>query len=125
MPNKIEMTAKQVASLDLLILQKQKGYTQFTDGVADALANVAANATVAAFAATVGAAATATPATAAVGAATAAIGAVTALTAVATRAIGSDIVKNEAAINEHLNEAAKNVRLEDLIELRKLVMVKK
>jgi hypothetical protein len=126
MENKIEMTAKQLASIDLLIAKKKEfvaakaPYVGFTDEVAANLANVAAGATVAAIA--VGAAATALVACVGL---LAAIGATAVATAVATRAIGSNVTANEKAITEIFEEMARNVSLDGLIELRKMAILKK
>ena len=129
MENKIEMTAKQMASIDLLIAKKKEfaaakaPYAGFTDEVAANLANVAANATVAAIA--VGLTVAGGPALVASVGVLAAIGATAAATAVVTRAIGSNAAANEKAITEVFEEMARNVPLDGLIELRRMAILKK
>lgn len=115
---KITLTAKQLASLDLLITKKKAGAKDFTADVANNLANVAANATVAAVAA---GAVGATPAAAI----TAGIGVAAVATAVATQAVGDDVKANEKAIRDHFNKIGRKMPLKALIELRNMAMVKK
>lgn len=121
--NRLALTAKQLASLDLLIEKKREGFikcdpeghTDVGDQVADYLGNVAANATVAA----VGFGAVgATPAAAV----TATVGAVAAATAVATHTIGDSLSREE-----HLDvawEMGLRMPLESLLQLRKMAMLK-
>jgi len=121
---KIALTAKQLASLDLLIAKKsEKKLTEgdgedYTNDVADNLGNVAGNLTAGAIG--LGAAG-ATPAAGIVATA----GAVADATAVAARYYaGGDAAAHEKAIRAAFNEAARRMPLDQLIELRNMAIKK-
>lgn len=116
---RISLTAKQLASLDLLIAKKRAGASldDVANEVANNLGNVAANATVGAIAA---GAAGATP----VAAVLATAGAVAAATAVATQAAGVTTVEYKEAIRAIFHEAARQMPLDKLVELRNMAIVK-
>ncbi|TKC06222.1 hypothetical protein [Pedobacter frigoris] len=122
---KIEMTAKTMASLDLLISKKQANDERYCDEMADQLAN-AANGLV-----TAGVTAGAVTATPVAGAATAAA-TVTVATAVATRLLGSESTLQDEQVDrplteeetKTLTEMGKHMPLDALIALRNMAILK-
>lgn len=119
MKNKIELTAEQLAGLDLLIAKKQEiGIERYADAIVNNANNVAANATVAAATAGV---MTATPAAVL----TATVGAVATVVGVVTTYVGGDRAETEKLVEKHFNEFIKNVPLDALIELRNQAIEKK
>jgi uncharacterized protein YlzI (FlbEa/FlbD family) len=122
MENKIELTAKQLSSLDLLILKKQENseskvpLARFTGDVLFLITN---------FIATID------------GVPRLVLGpqmqmintdyyvVANAATAVAVGAMGGNTAANEKAIKEVFEEMARNAPLDGLIELRKMAILKK
>jgi hypothetical protein len=97
MSKKIEITAEQLASLDLLISQKQARIKPIGDNVPVVLVNIVASATAAtAFAQTPN-----------------------------VIVAGGCKIKMDAAVKKQLTEMAGNIRLEDLIEFRNNTVLKK
>jgi len=117
-PNKIALSAKQLASLDLLIAQKELNpHGKIEDDVADALGQIAAGAAeISAIAAGI----TQTE----VAVASAAVAGVAAVSQAVTNLLGGrSTVEQEQELKEHisnvLNQVGKNMSLNSLIEIRR------
>lgn len=115
-PTKIEMTAKQLASLDLLIKAKERG-GRVSEDAADFLGAVAAASAVAA-GATI--AVTATP----VAGTACAVAVAADICAIVAQAFGGHAAFKDKAFSDQLNQIAKNMPLKELIEIRNSAITK-
>ncbi|CAN5194852.1 hypothetical protein BH09BAC6_BH09BAC6_08740 [soil metagenome] len=117
-PLKIEATAKQLASLDLLIASKKLNPAQLAEDNTDLLGEIVVAASAIAV---VTIAAAATP----VAAAAVAIGFGADIAAVLTRTIGNSMILKDPVVHQNLAQAYKNMSLEKLIEVRNMIVLNK